>query len=309
MDFTGLIAYPVTPFLPGGEVSHDDLGLLIGSLLDSGVDGITVLGSSGSFAYLDRYERAAVARTAIRAAEGRLPVAVGISSVGTREVLDAAVDAQAAGAAGLVLSPVSYVPLTDDEVMAQVHAVCAATDVPVCLYNNPGTTQFDYSLEVVAELSALPQVIAFKDTAANAAVFNARHAELRGLVPSGLSHGVSGDPLMMTGEIAADAWHSGPAALLPNAYAGLRAAVLSGDRAETERIRAVLLPLVQHVGALRKISGLHLLARACGFAAGDPRPPLVPSPGSELRELGRLLDLLEAAVGPDAVGDGAAARY
>ncbi|MDQ0734611.1 dihydrodipicolinate synthase family protein [Arthrobacter agilis] len=294
MDFTGLIAYPITPFDAEGFVSHDDLRGLVSGLAASGIDAVTVLGSSGSFAYLERSERAQVARTAIEAMDGRLPVAVGISSVGTREVLDAAVDAQAAGADGLVLSPVSYVPLTDDEVLAQVRAVCAVTDLPVCLYNNPGTTQFDYSLRVVAELSALPQVVAFKDTAADAETFNARHAELAPLVGDGFSHGVSGDLLMLTGEVAADAWHSGPAALLPTYYGRLRAAVVAGDRAETERVRSVLGPLVDHVAGLRKISGLHLLARACGIAAGDPRPPLLPSPGSELRELGRLLDLLEA---------------
>ncbi|WP_104179606.1 dihydrodipicolinate synthase family protein [Arthrobacter sp. B0490] len=294
MDFTGLIAYPITPFAADGSVGQDDLRALVDGLATSGVDAVTVLGSSGSFAYLDRSERAQVARTAIEAIDRRLPVAVGISSVGTREVLDAAVDAQAAGAEGLVLSPVSYVPLTDDEVLAQVRAVCAVTDLPVCLYNNPGTTQFDYSLRVVAELSALPQVVAFKDTAADAATFNARHAELAPLVPDGFSHGVSGDLLMMTGEVAADAWHSGPAALLPAYYGRLRAAVVAGDRAGIERVRSVLAPLVDHVAGLRKISGLHLLARACGVAAGDPRPPLLPSPGSELRELGRLLDLLEA---------------
>jgi 4-hydroxy-tetrahydrodipicolinate synthase len=293
MDFTGLIAYPITPFTAEGEVSYEDLALLVGSLPTSVVDAVTVLGSSGSFAYLDREERSAVARTAISASEGRLPVAVGISSVGTREVLDAAVDAQEAGASGLVLSPVSYVPLTDDEVMAQVRAVCAATDLPLCLYNNPGTTQFDYSLEVVAELASLPGVVAFKDTAGDAAEFTARHAGLAARVPSGLSHGVSGDLLMMTGEIGADAWHSGPAALLPHAYARLRAAVVADDQADVDRVRRVLLPIVQHVAGLRKISGLHLLARACGVAAGDPRAPLLPSPGSELRELGRLLDLLE----------------
>lgn len=299
MDFTGLIAYPLTPFDTDGAVSHEDLHGLADGLASSGVDAITVLGSSGSFAYLDRSERSRVACTAIEAVDGRLPVAVGISSVGTREVLDAAVDAQAAGAAGLVLSPVSYVPLTDDEVMAQVRSVCAATDLPVCLYNNPGTTQFDYSLQVVAELSSFPEVVAFKDTAADAATYNARLADLAALTTGPFSHGVSGDLLMMTGEVAADAWHSGPAALLPRYYALLRNAVVAGDRTEIDRIRHVLAPLVDHVAGLRKISGLHLLARACGVAAGDPRPPLLPSPGSELRGLGRLLDLLEAEFDDD----------
>ncbi|WP_422391822.1 dihydrodipicolinate synthase family protein [Arthrobacter sp. N1] len=299
MDFTGLIAYPLTPFDSDGGVAHADLRSLLDGLAASDVDAITVLGSSGSFAYLDRTERAEVARTAIDAVGGRRPVAVGISSVGTREVLESAVDAERAGAAGLVLSPVSYVPLTDDEVVAQVHAVCSATDLPICLYNNPGTTQFDYSLDVVAEVAALPQVVAFKDTAPDAATFNARHRALRSLVGGSFSHGVSGDVLMMSGEVAADAWHSGPAALLPTVYARLRSAVVDGEQREIDRVRHVLAPLVDHVAGLRKISGLHLLARACGVAAGDPRPPLLPSPGSELRELGRLLDVLEGEFDDD----------
>jgi 4-hydroxy-tetrahydrodipicolinate synthase len=278
MDFSGLIAYPLTPFHSSGEVSHEDLRLLIDGLASSGVDAVTVLGSSGSFAYLDGGERRDVARTSVEAMAGRLPVAVGISSVGTREVLEAAVDAQQAGAAGLVLSPVSYVPLTEDEVLAQVRSVCAETDLPVCLYNNPRTTQFDYSLMLVAELAELPSVVAFKDTAADARTFNIRRTELAALTSGELRHGVSGDSLMLSGEVAADAWHSGPAALLPAAYARLRRAVVRRDPQEVDRIRRVLGPIVDRVGGLRKISGLHLLARACGYAAGDPRPPLLPIP-------------------------------
>lgn len=297
MDFSGLIAYPLTPFRSTGEVGHEDLRLLVDGLASSGVDAVTVLGSSGSFAYLDTSERREVVRTAVDAMAGRRPVAVGISSVGTREVLEAARDAQAAGAAGLVLSPVSYVPLTENEVLAQVRAVCAETDLPVCLYNNPGTTQFDYSLPLVAELAELPSVVAFKDTAADARSFNTRRVELTGLLTGELRHGVSGDALMLTGEVAADAWHSGPAALLPTAYSLLRRAVVGRDLHEVDRIRRVLGPIVDRVGNLRKISGLHLLAQACGFAAGVPRPPLLPSPGSELRELGRLLDALETELG------------
>ncbi|KNC17763.1 hypothetical protein AC792_13660 [Arthrobacter sp. RIT-PI-e] len=297
MDFSGLIAYPLTPFDDSGEVSAGDLRILLDTLASSDVDAVTVLGSSGSFAYLSTTERRDVVRTAVDAVAGRVPVAVGISSVGTREVLEAATDAQAAGAAGLVLSPVSYVPLTENEVLAQVRAVSAETDLPVCLYNNPGTTQFDYTLPLVAELAELPSVVAFKDTAADARAFNQRRSELTSLLTGELLHGVSGDSLMLSGEVAADAWHSGPAAMLPHAYARLRRAVVGRDPSEVERIRRVLGPIVDRVGSLRKISGLHLLARACGVAAGAPRPPLLPAPGSELRELGRLLDALEAELG------------
>ncbi|MBG6184473.1 4-hydroxy-tetrahydrodipicolinate synthase [Arthrobacter sp. CAN_A214] len=297
MDFTGLIAYPITPFTPDGEINYPELGGMVTGLARAGVDAVAVLGSSGSFAYLSTAERTRVARTAIEAAGGAVPVVVGISSVGTREVLDAAVDAAQAGAAGLVLSPVSYVPLTNEEVLAQTQAVSAETGLPICLYNNPGTTQFDYGLDLVAELLDLQNVVAFKDTAPDAETFNARYAKLRSLTSRPVSHGLSGDLLMVSGSIAADAWHTGPGALLPMYYSMLRNAVVAGETEQAKVCRKVLLPLIQHVVDLRKISGLHLLAKVCGINAGDPRRPLLPAPGSEQRELGRLLDVVEATLG------------
>ncbi|WP_051477029.1 dihydrodipicolinate synthase family protein [Arthrobacter sp. Br18] len=299
MDFTGLIAYPITPFTSDGEVNYPELEGLVAVLGRARVDTVAVLGSSGSFAYLTAAERTRVARTAIDAAAGEVPVVVGVSAVGTREVLNAAVDAARAGAAGLVLSPVSYVPLTNEEVLAQTRDVSAETGLPICLYNNPSTTQFDYGLDLVAELLELDNVVAFKDTAPDAQTFEARYARLRSLTSRPVSHGVSGDLLMVSGSIAADAWHTGPGAILPMYYAMLRSAVVAGDADQAESCRRVLLPLIQHVVNLRKISGLHLLAKVCGINAGDPRLPLLPAPGSEQRELGRLLDVVEATLGTE----------
>ncbi|MHA7140607.1 dihydrodipicolinate synthase family protein [Arthrobacter sp. CAL618] len=294
MVFNGLIAYPVTPFHGNGDINFPELASLVSSLASSGVDAIAVLGSSGSFAYLSAAERSQVASTAVDAAqESGVPVVVGISSVGTREVLDAARDAERAGASGVVLSPVSYVPLNNDEVATQTAAVCEVTSLPICLYNNPGTTQFHYDLELVAELLDLPNVQAFKDTATDVVSFRQRYDRLRSLTSQPFSHGLSGDLLIASGDIAADAWHTGPAALLPRAYTEFRAAVVSGDGARIAESRKLLLPVVQAVLRLRKLSGLHSLAKACGIDAGDPRLPVLPVPGSEQRDLARLIDALE----------------
>lgn len=298
MVFNGLIAYPVTPFHENGEINLAELESLISRLASAGVDGITVLGSSGSFAYLSPAERSRVAAVAVDAAGSAgtgVPVMVGISSVGTREVLEAARDAERAGADGVVLSPVSYVPLDNDEVAAQTAAVCDVTSLPICLYNNPRTTQFAYGIELVAELLELPNVNAFKDTAADVEEFQARYARLRSLTTQQFSHGLSGDLLIASGEIAADAWHCGPAALLPVMYADFRRAVLSGAATDIDASRKLLLPVIQAVLRLRKLSGLHSLAKACGIDAGDPRRPVLPVPGSEQRELARLVDVLEGA--------------
>lgn len=293
MVFTGVVAYPVTPFDSQGAVNCAELKLLVGRLAQSGVDTVTVLGSSGSFAYLDVNERLRVLEAAVEAAGDQLPVAVGISAVATRDVIAGARAAERAGAAGVVLSPVSYLPLTDDEVAALVEEVADATSLPICLYNNPTTTQFSFGLELIARLSAIPTVSAFKDTAETPGVFAERVRGLQTLLDRPISHGASGDTLIATGEVTADAWHTGLAALLPASYRAFRAAVLSGDDSRISMERSRLIPVVDAVQRLRKLSGLHALAKACGVDAGDPRPPLLPIAGSEQRELARLAEVFD----------------
>jgi 4-hydroxy-tetrahydrodipicolinate synthase len=293
MDFTGVVAYPITPFTADGAVHYAELRRMISSLAVSGVDSITVLGSSGSFAYLDRAERAAVVKAAaeeVGAANGTVPVYAGVSAVGTREILTLAADAEDAGAAGLVVSAVSYVPLMAEEVAAQTRTLADRTELPICLYNNPGTTQFDFPVELVGELSTVPNIVALKDPGGTPETFTTRTAAVHEMTSDGFAHGISGDTAIVDNAVAADAWHSGPAALLPELYVRLRAALVSGDAADFAACREVLTPVIHTLAAQRKLSSLHSLARACGWDAGDPRLPLLPVPGSQQRDLARLID-------------------
>ncbi len=295
MDFSGVIAYPVTPFTADGDVNEAELQRLIGSIAVSGVDSIVVLGSSGSFAYLNRAEREAVIQSSVEAASQaapQLPVYAGISAVGTREVLAHASDAEGAGASGLVLSTASYVPLTAEEVATQCRAVAQSTELPVCLYNNPGTTQFDFPLDLVAELAQLNNVVALKDPGLDAAVFRQRSETLSTMIEGDFCHGMSGDAAIVDSSNSEVAWHSGAAALLPKFFVALRSA-LRDDRVEDViAVRSLLDPVLRHLTEQRKLSGLHSLARACGWDAGDPRLPLLPVPGSQHRDMARLVDQL-----------------
>ncbi|GAB3525275.1 dihydrodipicolinate synthase family protein [Arthrobacter monumenti] len=296
MDFTGVIAYPVTPFTASGEVNLNELRRMISSLAASSVDAIAVLGSSGSFAYLDRAERSAVVGAAVEEAAAvnpKLPVYAGVSAVSTREILASAADAEDAGVAGLVVSAVSYVPLTIEEVATQSRTLAERTDLPICLYNNPSTTQFDFPVELVAELATVANIVALKDPGTSREAYDERLAALREVTPREFSLGMSGDTSIVDNAVAADAWHSGPAALLPEHYVRLRRALIADDAAEFSSCREVLTPVIHALAAQRKLSSLHSLARACGWDAGDPRLPLLPVPGSQQRELARLIDLLD----------------
>lgn len=298
--FRGLIAYPVTPFHDDGGVNFPELNRHVSAVAGSPVDAITVLGSSGNFAYLDRAERRDVITASVEAAKAvrpDVPVCAGVSAVGTRELLQNIDDAVAAGVDGLLVSTVSYYPLTDEEVAAQCVAAARQSALPMCLYSNPRTTQFSFGLELVAELAAEPTIVAVKESAPDADVFRERYEELRRMLPaeaSDFSHGMSGDALIADAGFAADAWHGGPIAVLPAHYRLLRDALETGDQAATDAARAVLAPLMSYFGTLRPLSNLYGLARAAGIDAGDPRLPLQPLPGSSRRELARLLEGIEA---------------
>lgn len=87
---------------------------------------------------------------------------VGIGALRTRHVLEAAEDVQSAGAAGVLLAPVSYHPLTDDEVFGLFEDVAAGLSVPLVVYDNPRTTRFTFTDELYARLGRLPNVVSIK---------------------------------------------------------------------------------------------------------------------------------------------------
>ena len=92
--------------------------------------------------------------TAVGAATA-IPVIVGVGAMRTDEAQSLARDAAAEGAAGLLLAPVSYSPLTEEEIFEHFLAVASASDLPLCIYSNPSTTNFTFRPELVARLKEL----------------------------------------------------------------------------------------------------------------------------------------------------------
>ena len=103
-----------------------------------------------------REERRRAVEIAVACVGGRAPILVGVGALRTDEAETLARDAKAAGADGLLLAPMSYTPLTEEEVFQHFLAVASATDLPLCIYSNPGTTNFTFRPELVARLAAIP---------------------------------------------------------------------------------------------------------------------------------------------------------
>jgi 4-hydroxy-tetrahydrodipicolinate synthase len=252
---TGLSAFPLTP-LRDDHVDTAAFAALVERLSAAGVDSITALGSTGSYAYLDAAERAEVARLAVEHA-GTSPVFVGVGALRTSHVLANVASAERAGAAGVLLAPMTYQPLTDDDVVELFRAVTDATDLPVIAYDNPGTTHFTFSTELYARIAELPGVASIKIPAVPADLGEARErvARIRAVVPDTVSIGVSGDAAGARGLLAGcDAWYSVIGGTLPAATLAISRPAAAGDVAAALAASQRLAPvwdLFAEFGSLR----------------------------------------------------------
>ena len=257
----GLSAFPLTP-LRGDVVDERAFAGLVERLTAAGVDSITALGSTGSYAYLTPAERARVARIAVEHA-GATPVFVGVGDLRTSRVLAHVDSAQEAGAAGVLLAPMTYQPLTDDDVYELFRIVTEHTGLPVIVYDNPDTTHFTFTLELYARIAELPGVVSIKIPRVPAAPDAAREhvMAVRGAIPEHVTIGVSGDALAATGlNAGCDAWYSVIGGTLPVPALSITRAAQAGWAQEAVAESRRLAPLwdlfAELGGSLRVIAAI-----------------------------------------------------
>ena len=270
--FTGLSAFPLTP-LADDHVDEAAFARLIERLVTAGVDTITALGSTGSYAYLTAAERARVARLAVEHA-GETPVFVGVGALRTSHTLANIDNAEHAGAAGILLAPLTYQPLTNDDVFELFRTVTEHTDLPVIVYDNPGTTHFTFTTDLYARIAELPGIASIKipGVPADPAEARQRVAAIRAVLPEHVTIGVSGDASAATGlNAGCQAWYSVIGGTLPDVALSITRAAQEGRATEADAESLRLTPLwdlfAEFGGSLRVVAAiaehLQLTPRRC----------------------------------------------
>lgn len=287
--FQGLSAFPLTPAGPDGSVDTTALGLILERLVTARVDAIGLLGSTGIYAYLSRAERRRAVVAAAESVHGRVPLMVGVGALRTDAAQDLARDAEDAGADALLLAPVSYTPLTQDEVYDHIRAMSEATQLPLCLYNNPGTTHFTFGHDLIRRLAQLDNIRAIKMPLPANGDYAAELAALR--TGTELAVGYSGDWGACDALLAgADAWYSVVAGLFPHVALALTRSARTGDAAAAHRLDARLQPLwnvFRSVGSLRVMYVLH---DCLGLGRLHPPLPIQPPPEAVRRQVETLFE-------------------
>ena len=291
--FQGLSAFPITPADARGQVDVAALRGLLARLTSAGVSSIGLLGSTGTYAYLSRSERRRTIEAAVDQVGGTTPIIVGIGALRTDDAVDLAQDAKAAGAAGGLLAPVSYTPLNDDEVFEHFATVARATDLPLCIYNNPGTTHFTFSAGLTGRLSQLAHLHAVKNPAPAADTVASHLGNLRALVPDSFSLGYSTDWHATEALLAGgDAWYSVLGGLFPEPCLRILQAVKNGDAAEARRLNAQLQPLWELFTEYSSLRVIYAAANLLGLCHSQPPRPILPLPDVAQQRIAHTLDRL-----------------
>lgn len=274
-----LSAFPITPADAAGRVDVGGLRAVLQPLRAANVDSIGLLGSTGTYAYLTRGERRRAIEAAADEIDGAIPLLVGVGALRTDEAIGLAQDAKALGASAGLLAPVSYTPLNEDEVYEHFAAVARESGLPLCIYDNPGTTHFSFTTPLIARLSRLPGVTALKSPTQPPAGVAAHLAGLRAACADGLAIGYSGDATATEALIAgADAWYSVAAGFCPKLCLSITRAAERGDDAEARRLNDGIQPLWELFKEFSSLRVAFAAVESLGMGRFEPPRPILPLP-------------------------------
>ncbi len=284
-DFHGVFPYLVSPIDTNGGILTDVLGKIASDLIKSGVHGLTPLGSTGEFAYLNRAQREAIVKATIEAAGKRVPVIAGVASTATADAVEQAKTYQKLGADGILGILEAYFPLKDEQIESYFRAIADAVDIPVVLYTNPQFQRSDLTLDVIARLSEHPRIRYIKDASTNTgrllSIMN-RAPQIK--VFSASAHIPAA--VMLIGGVG---WMAGPACIVPRQSVRLYDLCRAGKWPEAMKLQRDLWRINEAFARFNLAACIKAGLQIQGYAVGDPVPPQAPLSAADREAVARIL--------------------
>ena len=278
----GVFPYLVSPVSPDGRVLTDVLAKLSDDLIGKGVHGLTPLGSTGEFAYLNATQRQTVVETVIAATRKRVPVIAGVAATTIADAVAQTRTYERLGADCILAVMEAYFPIDDTGVVGYFRAIAEATSLPVVLYTNPNFQRSDLTIPAIVQLSKIPNIRYLKDASSNTgrllSILNATEGRLKVFAAS--AHIPAA--VMLIGGVG---WMAGPACAVPEASVKLYDLCQAGRWTE-------VMTLQRKMWALNQAFAKHNLA-ACikgaltmqGYDVGYPLPPQAPLSDAGITEV------------------------
>lgn len=160
----GLIPALVTPIAENGDLDRAAVTRILQRCLAAGVTGVSPCGSTGEGWRLSRAGREEMITTVLAVVEDRVPVIAGVPANSVTEARAELSRLGELGVSAALVSPPGNLPITIDDQRRLYADLCAASDLPIVLYNVPGVTGVSIPSELVAELAGHPRIIGIKDS-------------------------------------------------------------------------------------------------------------------------------------------------
>jgi 4-hydroxy-tetrahydrodipicolinate synthase len=166
IQFNGVFPILITPFTKSEELDLDSFARVVHFMAEIGVDGVTILGVLGESNRLLDNEREQLIKTAITAADGRIPIVVGSSYSGTRATVLLSQMAESLGAAAVMVTPARENVPSEERIFEYFQQVAEGISIPIVAQDHPASTQVHMSTELVLKLVAeIPQIACIKQEA------------------------------------------------------------------------------------------------------------------------------------------------
>jgi 4-hydroxy-tetrahydrodipicolinate synthase len=278
--FQGSITALITPF-KNGEVDEKAFRRLVDWQIDQGTHGLVPVGTTGESPTLSHEEHKRVIELCIETAAGRVPVIAGTGSNSTSEAVTLTRFAKEAGADGALVVTPYYNKPTQEGLYLHYKAINDAADIPIIIYNIPGRSIIDMSVETMTRLFKLANIAGLKDATANMARVSQQRAALGTEFVQ-----LSGEDATALGFMA----HGGQgcisvtANVAPALCSEFQLACLGGNFKRALEIQDRLMPLHDALFVESNPAPVKYAAEKLGLCSSETRLPLAPlAPASKAK--------------------------
>ena len=269
--FTGMATAIVTPMHTDGSIDYEALSRFVEFQIDSGINGLVVMGTTGENATIEPEDQKKVIAYTVEKVAGRVPVIAGTGTNNTEHVLHNTRNACQVGADAILVVTPYYNKATQNGLITHFTAVADESTLPVILYNVPGRTGCNLLPKTVAKLSEHPNIAAIKEATGSLA----QMIEIMHLCGDKIDVYSGEDgltvPMMAMGAKGTISVLSNVA---PRQSVAMTDACLRGDYAAAAKMQCDLLPLINALFSEVNPIPAKAATAAMGFGADALRLPL-----------------------------------
>lgn len=286
MNFGQILTAMVTPFDHNEEIDFPATQNLINYLIESGTEGLVVSGTTGESPTLTEEEKVQLFKFTVEVVNGRVPVIAGTGSYNTKESIELTKRAADAGVDGIMLVVPYYNKPSQEGLYQHFQTIAAVTSLPIILYNIPGRSVVNMSVETVIRLSEIPNIVAIKEAGGNLDAMS----EIISSTPEDFSL-YSGDdgltiPVLSIGGagVISVASH-----VIGNEMQAMIAKFNAGNVQEAAKDHRRLLPVMKALFAAPNPTPVKTALNLKGVPVGGVRLPMIPLNEEELSTLQSVL--------------------